>query len=95
LHQAHPGHLHFATDAWTLPNHHAFIAWTIHLEYQGKPLSLLLDIAEVAESHTSVTMANAFQDMLIQFGLMQKVCSQFAGLCIMLMIHKDPRDECR
>ncbi|KAG2098739.1 uncharacterized protein F5147DRAFT_582961, partial [Suillus discolor] len=45
----HPGCLHFATDAWTSPNHRAFVAWTVHLEYEGKMFSFLLDIIEVAE----------------------------------------------
>ncbi|KIK31379.1 hypothetical protein CY34DRAFT_103359, partial [Suillus luteus UH-Slu-Lm8-n1] len=45
----HPGRLHFATDAWTSPNHRAFVAWTVHLEYEGKMFSFLLDIIEVAE----------------------------------------------
>ena len=47
--QEHPGHLHFATDAITSPNHHAFIAWTVHLEYEGSMLSFLLDIIELLE----------------------------------------------
>ncbi|EGN98179.1 hypothetical protein SERLA73DRAFT_56205, partial [Serpula lacrymans var. lacrymans S7.3] len=47
--QEHPGHLHFATDAWTSPNHHAFIAWTVHLEYNGQMICFLLDIIEVAK----------------------------------------------
>ena len=45
----HPGHLHFATDAVTSPNHHAFITWTVHLEYEGSMLSFLLDIIELLE----------------------------------------------
>ncbi|KAG1747949.1 uncharacterized protein EDB91DRAFT_1048218, partial [Suillus paluster] len=45
----HPGHLHFTTDAWTSPNHCAFVAWTVHLEYEGKMFSFLLDIIEVAK----------------------------------------------
>lgn len=69
----HPGRLHFATDAWTSPNHRAFVAWTVHLEFQGSPLSFLLDIIEVPESHTGATLANAFQDMLMRFGLTEKV----------------------
>jgi hypothetical protein len=47
--QEHPGRLHFATDAWTSPNHCAFLAWTVHLEYEGEMLSFLLDIVELAE----------------------------------------------
>ncbi len=47
--QEHPGRLHFATDAWTSPNHRALLAWTVHLEYNGKILVFLLDIIEVPE----------------------------------------------
>ena len=47
--QEHPGRLHFATDAWTSPNHRAFVAWTVHLEYEGEMLSFLLDIIELPE----------------------------------------------
>ena len=49
FHQEHPGHVHFATDTWTLPNHCVFVAWTVHLEYQGEMLSFLLDIIELPE----------------------------------------------
>ncbi|KAG1808913.1 uncharacterized protein BJ212DRAFT_1280192, partial [Suillus subaureus] len=45
----YPGRLHFATDAWTLPNHRAFVAWTVHLEFNGEMLCFLLDIVELAE----------------------------------------------
>ena len=47
--QEHPGHLHFATDAWTSPNHHTFVTWTVHFEYEGGMLSFLLDILELPE----------------------------------------------
>jgi hypothetical protein len=73
LMQEYPGRLHFATDAWTSLNYHAFVAWTVHLEFKGEMLSFLLDIVEVAESHTGVTLARVFQDMLSRFGLTQKV----------------------
>ncbi|KAG1734951.1 uncharacterized protein EDB91DRAFT_1056620, partial [Suillus paluster] len=47
----HPGRLHFAMDAWTSPNHRAFVAWTVHLECEGKMFPFLLDIIEVAKVH--------------------------------------------
>ena len=43
--------LSFATDAWSSPNHCAFIVVTMHLEKDGVPLCLLLDIVEVTEVH--------------------------------------------
>src|SRR5436190_23579163 len=45
--QEYKGKLSFATDAWTSPNHKAFVAVTVHFEQEGKPLCLLLDIVEV------------------------------------------------
>ena len=80
----HPGHLHFMTNAITSPNHHAFIAWMVHLEYKGSILSFLLDIIKlpeisfkqntnISQSHTGVAMAKAFQHMLEQYGLTQKI----------------------
>jgi hypothetical protein len=71
----HPGRLHFATDAWTLPNHRPFIAWTVHLEHQGQMLCFLLDVVEVPTSHTGKTMADAFQKMIVEFGLQNKILS--------------------
>jgi len=71
--QEHPGCLHFATDAWTSPNHRAFVAWTVHFEYEGAMMSFLLDIIKVPESHSGATLANAFQKMLEHFGLEKKV----------------------
>ena len=45
--QKYDGKLSFATDAWTAPNHKVFVAVTVHLEHQGQPLVLPLDIVEV------------------------------------------------
>ena len=45
----HPRLLHFATDAWTSPNHRAFLVWTVHLEYKGEMLSFFIDVIEVPE----------------------------------------------
>lgn len=47
--QEYAGRLHFATDAWTSPNHRAFVAWTVHLEYEGAMFSFLIDILELPE----------------------------------------------
>ncbi|KAG1797936.1 hypothetical protein EV424DRAFT_1265608, partial [Suillus variegatus] len=58
--QEHDGQLSFATDAWTSPNHKAFIAVSVHLEHDGEPLAMILDIVEVSESHSGVNLATAF-----------------------------------
>jgi hypothetical protein len=47
--QSYQGELNFATDAWTSPNHKAFVAVSVHLENEGEPLALLLDIVEVSK----------------------------------------------
>lgn len=71
--QEHAGMLHFATDAWTSPNHKAYVAITVHFEQDGIPISLLLDIVEVAESHTGQTLAAEFTKVLKEFGVAEKV----------------------
>ncbi|TDL28987.1 hypothetical protein BD410DRAFT_682605, partial [Rickenella mellea] len=58
--QEHDGALSFGTDAWTSPNHKAFIAVTSHFEIDGSPISLLLDLVEVAKSHSGINLAVAF-----------------------------------
>jgi hypothetical protein len=50
--QSYNGELNFATDAWTSPNHKAFVVLTVHLEQDGTPLCLVLDIVEVAQVWT-------------------------------------------
>ncbi|KAG1725869.1 uncharacterized protein EDB91DRAFT_1239713 [Suillus paluster] len=41
------GKLNFMTDGWSSPNHCALVAFSVHLEQKGIPLSLPLDIIEV------------------------------------------------
>jgi hypothetical protein len=80
--QSYPGKLNFATDAWTSPNHKAFIAVTVHLEMDGMPLSFLLDMIEVARSHSGVNLAVAFGGVLESFGIAHKVRrSSVKGFC--------------
>ncbi|KAG0705865.1 hypothetical protein DFH29DRAFT_872822 [Suillus ampliporus] len=43
------GKLNFATDAWTSPNHQAYVAVSVHLEHEGQLLSMILDIIEVSK----------------------------------------------
>src|ERR1700728_4165267 len=69
----HEGDLNFATDAWTSPNHKAFVALTVHFEANGIPMCLLLDLVEVAESHSGVNLAAAFAQVLDDFGISDKV----------------------
>lgn len=71
--QSFDGKLNFATDAWTSPNHKAYMALTVHLNRNGKPMSTLLDVIEVPKSHSGVNLAIAFADVLQTFGIEEKV----------------------
>ena len=71
--QEHNGNLNFATDAWTLPNQKAFVAVTVHFEIDGAPMAMLLDLKEVATSHTGLNLAKAFAEILDEFGISAKV----------------------
>jgi hypothetical protein len=75
--QEHDGALNFATDAWTSPNHKAYVAVTVHFEHDGKPISMVLDLVEVAMSHSGVNLAAAFAQILDEFGISSKV-SQYS-----------------
>ena len=71
--QEYDGRLNFATDAWSSPNNRAFVAQTVHFEQNGIPTSFLLDIIEVAASHSGKTLASAFAKILEDFGISEKV----------------------
>ncbi|PIL29407.1 hypothetical protein GSI_09459 [Ganoderma sinense ZZ0214-1] len=71
--QEHEGALHFATDAWTSPNHRTFVAITVHFERDGEPISFLLDVIKLACSHTGVNLAAAFMKILKEFGIEHKI----------------------
>ncbi|KAJ7598262.1 hypothetical protein C8J56DRAFT_708256, partial [Mycena floridula] len=47
--QEYPGKISFTSDAWTSPNHRAFVAWTAHFQHQGKLVSFMIDIYEVPQ----------------------------------------------
>jgi hypothetical protein len=67
--------MNFATDAWTSPNYKAYVAVTVHYENAGVPISMLLDLVEVACSHTGFNLATAFSKILEDFGISDKVNS--------------------
>jgi hypothetical protein len=75
------GALSYATDAWTSPNHKAYIAVTVHFEKDGVPISMLLDIVEVARSHSGLNLAAAFAKILDDFGISDKVSQYFEKKC--------------
>ena len=71
--QEYNGALNFATDGWTSPNNKAYIAVTVHFEKDGVPVSMLLDLVEVAKSHSGLNLAAAFAKVLEDFGISDKV----------------------
>jgi hypothetical protein len=58
--------LSFATDAWTSPNHKALVAITVHFKHEGIPISLLLDIVEVARSHSGFEKKKTGQMVMLE-----------------------------
>jgi hypothetical protein len=80
-HQEYEGRLSFATDAWTSPNHRAFIAITVHFQHNGMPLSTLLDVVEVPQSHTGVYLAQGFVKVLEDFGISEKARQHLLSIC--------------
>jgi hypothetical protein len=55
------------------PNHKAFVAVTVHFKINGKPMTILLDLVEVAELHSGINLAAAFANILEKFGISDKV----------------------
>ena len=71
--QAYDGALNFATDAWTSPNHKAYVAVTVYFEMNGVPVSMLLNIVQVTKSHSGLNLAAAFVKILDDFCISNKV----------------------
>jgi hypothetical protein len=51
----------------------SYVALTVHLELKGKPLMMILDVVEVAKSHSGVNLAAAFIGVLKDFKIDHKV----------------------
>lgn len=49
------------------------VAFTVHFEHHGSPMSLVLDVVEVPVSHSGLNLADAFAKMLEDLGLDAKV----------------------
>ncbi|KIL54989.1 hypothetical protein M378DRAFT_18356 [Amanita muscaria Koide BX008] len=60
-------------DAWSLPNHKAFIAITVHLLHDDEPLRLVLHVVELATAHSGRNMAEVFAKVLRTFGISEKI----------------------
>ena len=64
--------------AWTSPNHKAIVAVTVHFKNDVVPVCFLLDLVEVAVSHSSLNLATAFVKILGDFEISDKVSRQHA-----------------
>jgi hypothetical protein len=73
MHQNYKGKLSFATDAWTSPNHKAYVAIIVYFKRDGALISMLLDLVQVAKLHTGLTLAVVFAKILEDFGITHKV----------------------
>ncbi|KAF9471532.1 hypothetical protein BDN70DRAFT_819880 [Pholiota conissans] len=71
--QEYDGCISFGTNAWTSPNHYAYIAITAHLELDGSPIAMVLDLVELPKLHSGLNLAIAFQNILQDFGIENKV----------------------
>jgi hypothetical protein len=49
------------------------MAVTVHFETDGVPVAMLLDMVEVARSHSGLNLAVAFAKVLDEFGISEKV----------------------
>ena len=52
------------------------------MEHEGEPISMLLDLLEVAKSHSGKNLAEAFEKTLKDFGISDKVSSLYITLNI-------------
>ena len=75
------------------------MAITVHMEHDGEPISMLLDIVEVAKTHSGVNLAAAFAKILEEYGISDKVLISFEFYIIIIIIikkcHLDPWDYLR
>jgi hypothetical protein len=60
-------------DAWTSPNQKVLVTITVHLHQEGEALRAVLDIIEVAKSHSGKNLAEALLKVLNDFEIPEKV----------------------
>jgi hypothetical protein len=66
------------------------VAVTVHFENEGVPMAMLLDIVELARSHSGFNLAAAFAKILEDFGISDKVSKLSCGEGVI-----DSLDMCR
>jgi len=74
-----------------------YVAVSVHLEQDGVPVSMLLDIVEVARSHSGINLAVAFAKILEDFGISNKVskCLSAVNRLTTHCGHSDPFNNLR
>jgi hypothetical protein len=80
------GALSYTTDAWTSPNHRAYVVVTDHFEKDGVSILMLLDIVEVTCSHSGLNLTATFAKILEDFSISNKVCNYFEEMDCQLTI---------
>ncbi len=86
--QSYDGAINFATNAWTSPNHCTFVAFTVHIKHEGKPLVLLLDLLKVSYSRSRQILAEEFEVLLEEFRIAGKVST----LCAFIIVVRELTD---
>ena len=71
--QNYGGKLNFMMDAWTSPNHKAYVTVSVHFKVDRKMVTMLLDLVEVAQSHRGLNLTIAFAKILDDFEISDKV----------------------
>lgn len=78
--QEYEGDVSLATDAWSSPNHWAFMAITVHFVYKGCPRYVYLTMDGMKyllwlfeQSHTGENLTDTFVCVLESFGIEDKV----------------------
>ncbi|THH17103.1 hypothetical protein EUX98_g9192 [Antrodiella citrinella] len=75
---SYEGRVSFSSDTWISPNHRSYMAILAHIEHEGQPLVLPLDLAEVPFSHTGAALSEVMQRTAVDFGIATKVLA-FTG----------------
>ena len=72
-----------------------YVTVSVHLEQDSIPVSMLLDLVEVARSHSGLNLATTFAKILEDFGISNKVSE--SGIAVNWLAthsgHTDPLDN--
>lgn len=91
-----PGTLKFGTNAWTAPNHRAWVAILVYWVEAHIRKITVLDLVDVPESHTGIALANTFESVLNSFRIKEKVstgCREVEYKLTVLQFHTVTADN--